>query len=315
MREMNRRTALNLMGVSGFMVLATGLAACSNTDPLGDGGAKPITTDRKPVDAEGPLVIGSSKYYSSGIIAEIFAQVLEAKGVFVSRQFNIGARAVFLKEFEAGKIDLMPEYGGNLLQYYKKDSTAVTTDQIREELQGALPKGISPLALSAAIDQDSYCVTDNFAINNAIGSLADLARLGRPIRLAGNSELADRPYGPKGLKERYGLEVELVPVEDGGGPLTVKALKDGTVDIANVFSADPAIRREGLVPLADPKNLIVAQNIMAIASDRVPAEAREAINKVLEKLDQTGILGINYASVVDQKPADQIAADWIANNL
>ncbi|MCS4485260.1 ABC transporter substrate-binding protein [Gleimia sp. 6138-11-ORH1] len=315
MRDLNRRQVLNLAGISGFMVLATGLAACSNVDPLADGGGKPITADVKPGDKDRPLVIGSSKYYSAGIIAEIFAQVLEAKGIFVSRQYNIGARPVFLKEFEAGKIDLMPEYGGNLLQYYRKDSTAVTTEEIREELKTALPAGITALDFSSAVDQDSYCVTDSFAINNAIGSLADLTRLGRPIKVAANSELAERPYGPIGLKEKYGLEVELTPIEDGGGPLTVKALKDGTVDMANVYSADPAIRREGLVPLADPKNLIVAQNILAIASNQVSPEATAAINEVLGKLDQTGILGINYASVVEQKSAEQIAADWIANNL
>ncbi|EEH64719.1 ABC transporter, substrate-binding protein, QAT family [Gleimia coleocanis DSM 15436] len=306
--EITRR---KMLGVSGLVILATGLAACGNSNPLADPNKKKPMAD----DKNRPLVIGSSKYYSSGIIAEIFAQVLESKGIAVDRQFNIGARAVFLKEFEDGKIDLMPEYAGNLLQYYKADDPAVSTEEIKAALPGALPKGIRVLDLAEATDQDSYCVTDMFSINNGIGSLEDLAKLGRPIRLAGNSELADRPYGPKGLKEKYGLDVELVPVEDGGGPLTVKALKDGTVDIANIFSADPQIDKEGLVPLMDPKHLIVTQNITAIASDRVPAEVGEAVNMVLAKLDQAAILGINSKSVIDQQAAEQIAADWIANNL
>lgn len=306
MSGLSRRRVL---GLSGLVVLATGLAACGGSDPLATPAEQPKAGEDR------PLVIGSSKYYSSGIIAEIFAQVLESKGIAVERQFNIGARAVFLKEFEGGKLDLMPEYSGNLLQYYQADSKAVTSEEIKAALPAALPKGMRVLDFAAATDQDSYCVTDSFSINNGIGSLADLAKLGRPVRLAGNSELADRAYGPKGLKEKYGLDVELVPVEDGGGPLTVKALKDGSADIANIFSASPMIDSEGLVPLFDPENLIVNQNITAIASERVSAEAVEAVNMVLAKLDQSGILGINSKSVVDQKSAEQIAADWIANNL
>ncbi|MGB2767878.1 MAG: glycine betaine ABC transporter substrate-binding protein, partial [Propionicimonas sp.] len=62
------------------------LAACSSTAPLGStpmasaptGTTTPATT----------LVIGSQAYYSNEIIAELYAQALEAKGLTVSRQYQ-----------------------------------------------------------------------------------------------------------------------------------------------------------------------------------------------------------------------------------
>ena len=63
--------------------------------------------------------------------------------------------------------------------------------------------------------------------------------------------------GLPGLKAKYGLEIapaNFVAISDGGGPATVRALIDGTVTAADIFSTSPAIPQNNLVVLADPKN-------------------------------------------------------------
>ena len=63
------------------------------------------------------ITIGSAAFPENEIIAEIYAHALEAKGITVKKQLNIGAREVYIPALENGEIDLIPEYTGNLLTY------------------------------------------------------------------------------------------------------------------------------------------------------------------------------------------------------
>ena len=76
----------------------------------------------KPEGRGDTIVIGSQDYYSNEIIAEAYAQALEAGGIKVQRDFRIGQREGYLPEIESGKIDLFPEYTGPLLQVWKSSS-------------------------------------------------------------------------------------------------------------------------------------------------------------------------------------------------
>ena len=196
-----------LVALAAVAVGATvALAGCASGDPLDDGSTGDASSET--------LVVGSQDYYSNEIIAEIYAQALEANGYTVDRQFRIGQREVYIPEIESGAIDVFPEYTGNLLQYYVPDTTATTSDDVYAELETSLPDGLRVLDQSPATDQDSYNVTAEFSEQNDVTSLADLKNVTTPITLGGNSELATRPYGPDGLKSVYGVEVGFTPIED-----------------------------------------------------------------------------------------------------
>ena len=85
-----------------------------------------------------------------------------------------------------------------------------------------------------------------------------------PITVGGNSELETRPYGPTALKDKYGVTIAgFKAVEDSGGPLTVKALVDNEIQLANIYTADPNIKSNDLVALADPDGLFFPDNVAA----------------------------------------------------
>ncbi len=262
-------------------------------------------------DGSSALTVGSAQYYSNEIVAEAFAQVLEQAGFSVDRQFNIGAREVFLPELESGKIDVMPEYGGNLLQYYDKSAQATSSQEIHTALAQVLPEGLKVLDHAPATDQDSYTVTKAFSQEHGLTSIGDLAGLGRTVKVASNAELTTRPYGPEGVKRVYGVDIEVVPVEDSGGPLTVKALVDGEVDAANVYTADPVVQEKDLVVLEDPSALILPQNITPLVSTDLPEEAATAISKVTAVLTTDELRGLNARSTQEQLDAQTIATQWL----
>ena len=295
-----------LVALAAVAVGATvALAGCASGDPLDNGSG----------EGEGStetLVVGSQDYYSNEIIAEVYAQALEENGYTVERDFRIGQREVYIPEIEDGAIDVFPEYTGNLLQYYVPDTEATTSEDVYAELETSLPEGLRVLDQSPATDQDSYNVTKVFSDENGVTSLADLKDVTTPITLGGNSELATRPYGPEGLKEVYGVDVAFTPIEDSGGPLTLKALVDNQVQMVNIYSADPNIAANDLVTLEDPEGLFLASNVVPLVSEKVTDEIAEIIDTVSEALTAEDLVALNALSVNEQQSADQIAADWLA---
>ena len=297
-----KRTMITMAAVAAS---ALALAACGSAESVG-GNASTGSSE----NGSTTLVVGSQDYYSNEIIAEAYAQALEGAGFTVDRQMRIGQREVYMPEIEAGAIDVFPEYTGNLLQYLDSDATARSADEVYSALQTALPSGLRALEQAPATDQDSYVVTTDFAAAHSLTSIGDLANAGT-LTLGGNSELQTRPYGPMGLSQTYGVTVGFTPIEDSGGPLTVKALKDGDIQLANIYSSDPALADGTLKVLDDPKGLFLASHVVPLASSRVNDDATAVINKVSEALDAQDLIEMNRASTVEQKSASQIAREWL----
>ena len=304
-------TRRHLLGALGLGGVALGAAACSSSDPFAEeDGAGGGSSDGGGSADAGTIVVGSQAYYSNEIIAELFAQVLEKAGLTVDRQYQIGQREVYLPELESGALDVMPEYTGNLLQNYEPDAESASPEEIHSALSEVLPDGLRLLPFAQATDQDSYTTTSDFASSNSLTTIADLAGL-KDLKIAANSEFEVRPYGPEGVKTVYGVDVTVVPVEDGGGPLTVQALTDGDVQLADLYTSDPAIIANDLVPLEDPESLILPQNVVPVVSKKVDDDAAAAITTVIEALSADDLVELNRRSVEDQTSSADIAKGWL----
>jgi osmoprotectant transport system substrate-binding protein len=289
--------------LTGLAALALVLAGCATADQLG----------AAPGD-DTAIVVGSQDYYSNEIIAEIYAQALEAGGFTVTREFRIGQREVYLQELESGSLDLFPEYSGPTLVVWEPETAARSTDDVYAALLNAAPEGLQVLEQSAATDQDTYVVTREFSERYGVTSIADLADVPVDLTMGGNSEGEDRPNGPQGLEKYYGVSVGFTPIEDGGGPLTVKALKDDQVQLAIMYTASPDIDDPDLVQLEDPAGLFLASNVVPIASDSLSDSAVDIIDSVSAALTPEGLIELNRQSVENESPASTIAAHWLSEN-
>ena len=286
------------------------LSACSDPEDAageGDGGEEA---------AAGTIGVGSADFPENEIIAEVYAQALEAQDFDVERNFQIGAREVYLPALENAEIDLMPEYTGNLLSYLDPDTTATSAEDIEAEIPQALPEVLEVLDTAGAQNKDSLNVTEEFAAENDVDSIADLAEL-ESVSLAANPEFAERSYGIPGMEEVYGItEVDFTPISDGGGPATLQALLDGTVDVADIYSTTPSIEQNDLVTLEDPEDMIAAQHVVPVVrAEAMDDQAREILNEVSAALTTEALMQMNARNSGDdiQEPAS-IAADWLEEN-
>lgn len=303
-------TPMKAMTAVLAVVVALAAAGCGSSNPLG-GGA--VSGDLK------TIIVGSGDFPESKIVAENYAQALEAKGFTVSRQLGIGSRETYIPALKDHSIDLVPEYTGNLLQYFTAKTTVTTPDAVELALYQALPGDLSMLTPSPANDTDTVAVSAATAKKWNLKTIADLAAHSAEVRFGGPSEFQTRTEGLPGLKAKYGLDItpdNFVSISDGGGPATVRALTAGTVTAADIFSTSPAIPQNNLVVLEDPKNNFLAANVVPlVSSQKMSDQLKTVLDAVSAKLTTEDLIELNAAvsgnSGVDP---DEAARKWIHDN-
>ncbi|PRY11786.1 ABC transporter substrate-binding protein [Kineococcus rhizosphaerae] len=309
---MNRR---NLLGLALLGSVTAGLAACG-------GGGDPLSSTSSSTTSgsadSSSVIIGSANFPESELIAEMYAQVLEGKGVKVERKFNIGARELYLKALDDGSIDLLPEYNGALLAYYLKGDApqgVSSPEQVLDALKPKLPSGLEVLDQAAAEDKDSLSVSSDTASKYNLKSIADLAPVAKDLVAGGGPEFVKRYQGLVGLKELYGVEFKEFKSLDPGGPLTVGALKDGTIQVGNIFTTDSAITTNKFTVLEDPKNLFLAQNVLPlIRSSKSNDTIASALNAFSAKLTTENLTEYLSKVQVDKQDSATVAKAFLSAN-
>ena len=293
--------------VAGAMVA---LAGCASADP---------TAPAENTSTGDQVIVGSFAFPESEILGEIYAQALEAGGIDVDKKLGIGPRQQTIPALQDGSINVMPEYNGNLLAYYNTDYEERTTEDIDSALVDAVDADdLQVLDSAPGEDKDAYVVTRETAESNDITEIGDLSKI-VPFTLGANSQFAELGYGVPGLKSVYGVgegdgEITFKAIEDFGGPDTVSALTDGTVQVADIYTTSPAIVSEDLVVLEDPENLISAQNVIPLVAKNVYTdEMAKILNAISAELTTEDLIALRDRVEGDEQASAQTAAaDWLA---
>ncbi|CAH0211011.1 Glycine betaine-binding protein YehZ [Arthrobacter sp. Bi83] len=302
-------TRRGLGGLAAGVGIALALSACSSGSPLSS-----PTTSAGSAAAGGSLVVGSADFPESQIIAEIYAGALNAAGVTATTKPNIGSREIYFKAVQDGSVDVVPDYSGNLLSFVNTEAPEVSADDIFKALPEKLPKGVAVLEPSKAEDKDAMVVTKATAEKYQLKSIEDLAKVCKDLTMAAPATFETRSYGFPGLKTNYGCELKaLKPFSDGGGNLTLKALLNDEVQVADIFTTTPSIADNDLVVLEDPKSNFKAQQVLPLYNEaKVTDKAKEALNSVSKTLTTEDLINLNRAVSGSQKQnAKDAAAAWL----
>lgn len=295
-------------GVIGAAMLAFALvaAACGSGD---DAGPK-----------EGPpIVVSSFDFGESEILAEVYAQAMEAEGYEVERQLRIGSREILKPALENGEIDFVPEYVGSALEVGFGLEPSPDTDETRDALIAAFePKGVAVLEPAPAQDKNGIVVTGATADELGLEKTSDLAGQESDLVFGGPPECPNRPRCLLGLQDVYGLSFGEFKALDVGGPLTVEALDGGEIDVALLFTTDGVIAARGFVLLEDDEGLQPAENVTPVVRQEIldahGDDLEDLINDVSAKITTEELTEMNRQAGVDREDPDAVAARWLADN-
>ncbi len=281
---------------SVLVVGVASLAACGGDDD--DTGA-----------ASDGVRVAAFDFAESEVLAEIYAQSLEARGLHVDRLGSIGPREIVSPALQAGEIDVVPEYLGTASDHYGADGQDLAS--LRAAVAGL---GLEALEPAEASDVNVFVVTSETAQAEDLARLSDLTGFAPTARFGGPVECPERPLCLLGLRDTYGLEfAEFVP--QSSLVLTAAALRRGEIDIGVMFSTSASLDEDDFVVLADDRGLQPAENVVPLVRHAVLEElgpaVRDALDAVSAALTTADLRTLNRR-VEDGEAVEEVAASWLA---
>ena len=266
----------------------------------------------------GPIVIASFDFAESETLAHIYAQVLRENGYPVRLMPAVGSKEIVEPALQQGIIDFVPDYQGTALKFVTLNAEygAMTDRQTFLQLRDILePRGVSVLDFAPGENKNEVVVTRAVADEFDLQMISDLEPYASEMLVGGPPECPARPLCLIGLEETYGLEFAEFRSLDTGGPITVEALETGEIDVGILFSTNPAIPANDLVPLEDDLGLQPHENIVPIVRteviDRFGDGFVDLVNAVSENLTTDELRDLNEdVELLGSSPASAAGA-WL----
>uniref|UniRef100_A0AAU2JTZ6 ABC transporter substrate-binding protein n=1 Tax=Streptomyces sp. NBC_00049 TaxID=2903617 RepID=A0AAU2JTZ6_9ACTN len=306
----------------GAAALAVSLTACGgdSLEKSKDGGSG--SSSAAAGGAKGSLVVGAAGFTESNVLAELYAQILRDAGYDTSIK-TVNNRELYEPSLEKGEIDVAPEYAATLAEFLNAkvngpkapEEKPVASSDVAATVAGleklAAPLGLKVLPAGAAVDQNAFAVTKEFARKNNLKTLSDLGKSGLKVKIAAGDECAVRPFCAPGLTKTYGIEVSGIDPKGVGTPQAKQAVKDGADQLVLTTTTDATLDSFGLVLLEDDKKLQNADNVLPVvnAKDAGAPEVAAALDKLIKVLTTADLVELNRKVDAERaKPADAAKA-------
>jgi osmoprotectant transport system substrate-binding protein len=261
----------------------------------------------------GQVRVGSKNFTEQFIVAEIYAQALEAAGIKVERKINLGGTLIAHKALEEKQIDLYPEYTGTILLAVLKAPVMTDPKAVYDKVKADYAaKGLVVLNQAPLNNTYIMVVRPETAAQYKLETLSDLARVAKELKLGAGPEFRDRADGLPGLKAKYGIEFkEDLQMAIG---LRYQALSGKQIDVVNGYATDGMIAALNLKRLKDDKNLWPPYYLVPVvrkeALDANPQIA-EVLNRVDALLDESSMAAMNYKVDGEKEEPKEVARAFL----
>jgi osmoprotectant transport system permease protein len=262
-----------------------------------------------------PVVVASKPFGESYVLAEMFAQLLEARGIAVDRRPGLGATEIAFRAVRTGAVDVYPEYTGTgllaILGEEPPPDPATVFDRVSREFRRRWDaRWLPPLGFENTY---AIAVRRETAEQQRLATLSDLARAAPSLRAGLTPDFIGRPDGLPGLARAYG--VRFAQVRALLPAVKYQALAAGEVDVIDGYSTDGLIARYDLVVLEDDRRFFPPYEAAALVSGRLASRRPAAVAALTElsgRLDEATMRRLNRRLEVDREPVGRIAGDALA---
>ena len=258
-----------------------------------------------------PVIIASKPFGESFLLAEMFSQLLEARGFRVDRRMGLGATEIAFTALRRSAIDVYPEYTGTGLLAILGQQPSSDPGQVYQQVSREFRRRYGVRWLPPLGFQNTYAIAVRRETAQKLGlaSLTDLARVGKTLTAGLTADFIGRPDGLPGLEQAYGLRFRsiraLLPA------VKYQALASGDVDVIDGYSTDGFIARYDLVILKDDKRFFPPYEAAAMVSPGLQRDLPSAAGVLTELsglLTEDAMRRLNQRIEVDGIPVARVAA-------
>ena len=262
---------------------------------------------------QGHVVIGSKDFTESALLSEIISQLLEARGVSVDRQFELGGNLPH-EAMLAGRMDLYPEYTGTsftaILGHQPISDPRAVYEQVKQEYGDKFRIAVSePLGFENTF---AILIRGADARSLELKKISDVAPYASRWRAGFGQDFKSRADGYPGLSKAYSLNFRDVREMDLS--LTYIALVSNEVDLIAGNSTEGRLATLDLVQLEDDRHYfppyeavyLVRQDSLA----RVSALS-EALHKLAGAISTNEMRQLNYEVDGNKRDLKEVVRAWI----
>ncbi|MEO8199590.1 MAG: glycine betaine ABC transporter substrate-binding protein [Gemmatimonadota bacterium] len=257
-----------------------------------------------------PVIVASKPFGESYLLAEMFAQTLEADGFKVDRRMGLGATEIAFGALRTGAIDVYPEYTGTGLLAILKLPAVTDPREVfrivnREFRHRFGIRWLPPLGFENTY---AIAVRRETAQRYHLRTISDLARASPSLVAGFTPDFIGRGDGLPGLARAYGLAPR--QVRSLLQAVKYRALSEGAVDVIDGYSTDGQLSRYDLIVLEDDRHFFPPYQAAAMVGERLqqsmPA-ALTSLSRLSGLLDEPTMRALNRRVEVDGEPIETVA--------
>jgi osmoprotectant transport system permease protein len=259
------------------------------------------------------VVIGSKDFTESALLAEIVAQMLEARGVSVERRFELGGNLPH-DALVSGTLDLYPEYTGTcytaILHHPPISDPRAVYDQTKQEYAAKFK-----IEVSAPIGfENTFAILIRGAVARELNlkTISEAAPHTTTWRAGFGQDFMSRDDGYPGFSKTYGLK--FAEVREMDLSLTYIALSSKEVDLIAANSTEGRIATLDLFQLADDRHYFPPyEAVYLVRQDtlqRVPA-LRDVLAKLANAISTEEIRHLNFEIDGNRRDPKEVVREWI----
>ena len=319
-----RRSTLPALAAAAVLALAgcAGNDLSSEGSGSGGSGSGSSSSSDESQPGEGVTVnLSGQAFDEAALVAAMYTDLLEDAGYTVESNL-VQSRDVYMADFP-GRIDVVPEYSGGIANFLNArengdDADPITASETQAMISELEPlaeqAGLSVLEPSEAADTNAYFVTEEFANQNDLSTLSDLAGLNQTITLAAAPDCEGRADCEGGLSDTYGIDIDQVLPLGFASQQTYEAVTSGEAQLGQTATTDGSLESQGFVLLEDDQGIQPAQNLVPVVSteflDANPSIA-EILNPLMAALTTEKLAELNNQVSVERQQAEDVAQEFL----
>lgn len=263
-----------------------------------------------------PIRVGTKIFTEQLVLGEILTQHLQKKlSVPVERKFSIGDTTLVHQAFQAGEIDLYPEYTGiALTAILKLDSISepsVVLERCRQEYRSRMAaEWMEPLGFDNSF---AMVVRGEDARAQGLETITDAEKVAAGWRLGTGREFQMRRDGLSSLNRNYKL-----PWRGPGRVMELNilygALEKKSIDMAAANVTDGLLKSFDTKILKDDKSIFPPyQAAVVVRQDALSAVAglQDALHQLSGRINEETMRQLNFEVDGKHRTPSDVAGEWL----
>lgn len=268
-------------------------------------------------DRKNTIRIATKPMTEQFILAEMLAQLIETNTPYkveITKGIGGGTSNIHPALLK-GEFDLYPEYTGTgWLVVLKKDSFPVSHEALYSELQKEYEQkfGLKWVAPYGFNNTYSLAVSKENAQKYHLEKFSDLAKYPDTFVFGAEYDFFEIPKGYDQLCKYYGLKFKKNRDMDIG--LKYEAIRNGDIDVVNIFTTDGQLSGSGLVPLKDDKNFFPSYYCATVVREDVLKShpgLEDALLKMNNLLTDSDMADLNYQVDIKGRSDKEVAKEYL----